>query len=104
MYLIFGGKCYYAAGGGNDFISSNFNRNLAISYAKSLEGGSVDTKRKPHYDGENDEDLVDSYDIEWVHVLCTETHKVIYRSENHPFGDNTKHKEIESVRFNLKGN
>lgn len=78
MYLIFGGECYYASGGGNDYLGQRETLNEAIHFAASLIG-----KR-----GVFNESEVDSVEltIEWTHVFSVAEGKVLSKFGDDPYG------------------
>ena len=63
-YLIFGGEIYYAKGGFHDFLSSHDNLGAAALCAQ-------------HYD---------QYDVEWWHILDTETKTIVALSDGQAYG------------------
>jgi hypothetical protein len=75
MYLIFGGECFYASGGANDFIESHSNKGAAISRAKEIIGMKALTK-----DG-------CGYEVCWSHVYDVNANSVIYKSDIKPHAD-----------------
>jgi hypothetical protein len=84
MFLIFGGECYYANGGAKDLIETHEDKGCAIQVAVELIGQEAITYKANEEDLEWDEDR--HCDIEWTQVFDTETHEIIYKSDNEPYG------------------
>ena len=94
MFIIFGGECYYASGGIRDLLGKEDSKETAITLAKELLGKLAITEIV-NYDP--DEEWTVSHEIEWVHVVDTDTCKIIYESENTPFGIN----KVLEIRDNI---
>lgn len=84
-FLIFGGQCFYASGGANDFICQEPSLHYAIKKAKELIGKNAVTHiaNKDDLDWDSDQ----YHTIEWVHVIDY-MNKIVYESDEKPLGGN----------------
>ena len=80
MFLIFGGKDFYPAGGASDLIETHDDESCAIQRALELVG-MVAVTRKAFEDTNWDED--DTRDIEWTQVYCVESGEIIHATHEH---------------------
>ena len=83
MYLIFGGQCYYASGGGYDVLAKTHSKSQALKTAEALIGKAGITevaKRGNEWAGDQ------GFNIEWSHVLNSNTGKIVATFGQKPFG------------------
>ena len=79
-FLVFGGECYYAAGGFNDFIEG-FDLALdAVVHCEKTQNG-------------------DEWDDRWYQVFDSKTNQVIWSSENEPYGAHRKTNNQHDIRI-----
>lgn len=83
MFIIFGGNCFYARGGGNDILGMDANREVAIDKAKAMEDRFAVTRFGEWCD-KGDEHT--KHKIEWVHVFDMHNIEIIYESKRFPHG------------------
>jgi hypothetical protein len=74
-YLIFAGEAYCAAGGARDYIMGTYNLPAASHFAAKLIGKT----------GVLDEENDDTVELEWSHVLDTETKSIILEFGKRPY-------------------
>ena len=79
MFLVFGGECYYASGGGYDLLFSDEIESEAVKFARDSIG-------KEAVFSPCDWDDDPSINIQWSHVLDTNTKKVIHTFGRDTFG------------------
>lgn len=72
MFLLFGGRTYYSAGGWNDYLGSYFTVEEAVADGLALYNIRHDYN-KPHRYG----------DVEWFHVVDIQRDEIV-----HKHGDN----------------
>lgn len=85
MYILFCGECYYANGGANDFAGVFHTCEEAVKIGEQLcEEGMVGAF------GEDPTmiwaDWSSRRQVEWWHVLCTETMQIVAKSDDMPHG------------------
>lgn len=66
-YILFGGECYYASGGFHDILKGFADLDSACRYAEAAEHSTL-------------------HEIEWWHVVDSETMEVVAESKCLPFG------------------
>lgn len=79
MYLIFGGRQYYASGVANDFLGARESKERALEFAERVIGC--------HALQDSDEILEYDNEIEWSHVLDIRNNEVIAKYGSPPYGD-----------------
>ena len=81
MFLIFGGESFYPSGGGYDYIDIDSSFKEACKKAENF----IDKKGRVRYGEEGNCTFL--VDIEWTHVVDSESGKVVAKFGRMPYGD-----------------
>ena len=101
-FLVFGGKCFYAAGGFNDLVASFDSAIDAVVYCEQTNDVEIplaDWQIEHNGDPNREYDEVPgSIEFEWYQVFDSTTNRIIASSTREPLGADERKNNVHGIK------